>query len=77
MAEKMEIFYFLVEKYKKLLYLKNVKVFMKVLSNFFLPKRGLKSVLFSRDAQSSNYKHTHFFGLKRIGNLIYNRIILR
>ena len=42
MAEKMEIFYFLVEKYKKLLYLKNVKVFMKVLSNFFSPKKRFK-----------------------------------
>ena len=50
---------------------------MKVLHNFLqiLPKKGLKSMLFRMDAQSSNYKYTYFFGFRRIGNLIYNPII--
>ena len=50
---------------------------MKALHNFLqiLPKNGLKSILFRRDAQSSNYKHTYFFGFTRTGNLIYNPII--
>ena len=38
---------------------------MKVLHNFLqiLPKKGLKSMLFRRDTQSSNYKYTYFLAL--------------
>ena len=52
------------------------KFFMKVLYNILqiLSKKGLKSMLFGRDTQSSNYKHI-FFGIRRIRNLIYNPII--